>query len=313
MTIISRMSSMLPSSLYKVMQPKYQWLKVKKKLKSRGAKFNYNKEFGGWVIELPMLNGKNLIVLARTFREFRRVSQFGTNKSNVVWKWINWIEKNNVIYDVGSANGLEGFAMNHLSSSHICFIEPYTPSVETILKTAYLINQNKKEKERKFDIIHAGCTEKESYSKLIMHSAPIAGQTRNTYETRKNYEEKGGRDRSKVVIEQWVKGITLDSLVNVYKLKKPNYIKIDVDGHEESVLKGAKYILKNKLVKSWCIEITGKKRIKNITDIMFKNDYEFVEEYNHYPNYEVIKTVDRVFVKKSLKEKWNTYSKQANL
>ena len=89
MTIISRMSSILPSSLYKVMQPKYQWLKVKKKLKSRGAKFNYNKEFGGWVIELPMLNGKNLIVLARTFREFRRVNFTKTKpkKKSSIYLW----------------------------------------------------------------------------------------------------------------------------------------------------------------------------------------------------------------------------------
>ncbi len=40
----------------------------------------------------------------------------------------------------------------------------------------------------------------------------------------------------------------------------PSFIKIDVDGHEDQVIDGAKQILKAQSVKSWAIEITGRKK-----------------------------------------------------
>ena len=38
---------------------------------------------------------------------------------------------------------------------------------------------------------------------------------------------------------------------------------------------------------------------------MKKKGYKFVAEFNHYPEYNLIKTVDRVFVKKENSESWN--------
>ena len=49
-------------------------------------------------------------LLASRLRVYRIV-KFGNNPNDLIWKWINWIDKDNILYDIGSANGLEGFSL----------------------------------------------------------------------------------------------------------------------------------------------------------------------------------------------------------
>ncbi len=312
MTIANKMGKILPPILRKKVQVLYHQFRVRLLLQSRNALLKYDKNLSGWIVTVPLTKKKKLKVLARNFKELRRISQFGINKQNIVWHWLHFIENNSVYYDIGSANGLEGFTVSKLSNSHVCFIEPYTPSIETILKTIYLINPDKPNYS-KFDVVHAACSDKDEYSQLLMHDPPFAGQTKNSFNTRKNYEERGGRDRSKILLKQWIKSISIDALIYKYKFQKPNYIKIDVDGYEEAVIKGAMRAIKNKIVLSWCIEITGQKRIENITKIMKKNGYSCVAEWNHYPEYTGIKTVDRIFIIKERQNKWQNFLKKIKI
>ena len=64
--------------------------------------FTYDNLYGGWIGNTNAKNG-NMVVLVRTLREFRRAAKFGTNKKDLVWKWLNWLEPNKVLYDIGSA------------------------------------------------------------------------------------------------------------------------------------------------------------------------------------------------------------------
>lgn len=305
MTLVAKIGKLLPNKMYAYLQPKYHFFRCKRNLIKRGGSYKYNSTYGGWVLNIPMPNSGQMLILARTYKEFNRAVVFGTNKKNLVWKWLNWIDKNNVLYDIGSANGLEGFASAHLRSSNVYFIEPYTPSIETILKTIFL-TRLKKTKNINAEVIHAACTEKEDYKRLSMHQEPTPGETKNTYGTRKDYEEGGGRDRKKVEISQWIKGVTVDSLKYNYKLKAPDYVKIDVDGHENRVINGALKTIKKKSVKSWAIEITGEERIKYITKIMLKNGYVIADDYDHYPGFKP-RTIDRFFVKKKYLSSWKNF------
>jgi FkbM family methyltransferase len=69
-------------------------------------------------------------------------------------------------------------------------------------------------------------------------------------------------------------GISLDSLFQEFNLEKPNYLKIDVDGNELLVLKGAKSLLSDPTIKQIFIEIDDKiyqnKEIEN-----FMKNYSF--------------------------------------
>ena len=83
-------------------------------------------------------------------------------------------------------------------------------------------------------------------------------------------------------------------------------VKIDVDGHETSVIEGAKKTIKSRKVSSWAIELNGKKRIEKITDTMIKNGYVIAGDYEHYPGYEP-PTIDRIFLKKELLNSWKKF------
>ncbi len=158
MTIASKIGRILPNKVYTFVQPKYHLYEAKKNLKKRGGSYSYNNQYGGWILNLPMPRKGNMTILVRTLREFRRAVRFGTNKKDLVWKWLNWLEPNKVLYDIGSANGLEGFSASHLNNTNVYFIEPYTPSIETILKTIsinkpdLLVDDNGKDKTKKVTI-----------------------------------------------------------------------------------------------------------------------------------------------------------------
>ena len=307
MTLANLISKFLPNKLVLLIRPIYHLAKIKFDLKKRGINHYYDKSFQAWVVFFPIKNILPLKLICRSKKELKRISRFGLNKKDVVWKWLNWIDKKSVLYDVGSGSGFEGLFAGHLHDSKIVFIEPYTPSIETILKSVFV---QKKRNKAKWEIIHAGCTDKETFSRLGMHNAPNPGETLNTYGSdEKNYKDDGKTDRSKILIQQWVKGVSLDSLVSKYTLDYPDFIKIDVDGHETSVIKGAMKIIKSRKVKSWVVELTLDSTIEKITNIFKKNGYFPAEDTVHYPGYH-IKTIDRVFLREDYINKWSSFSKK---
>lgn len=305
MTIANSLSRLMPTGLANRLRPRWHWMVEKRALRKLGARFHRDDELGGWVVRLPVAGHGEMWLVARTFREFRRIAQFGRHPDNAVWKWLNWIDDGKVVYDVGSANGLEGCYAGHVHGGVVCFIEPYTPSIETILKSTYLAGQHGGRCQ--FEIVHAGCSSEEGYQRLQMHGAPLAGQTRNTYGGREDYEEGGGRDRGNMVISQWIKGVTLDCLSQVYDLAPPDYVKIDVDGHETKVMQGAAKLLEQGTVRSWAIELSGDDRIRDITALMEGHGYVVAEEFEHYPGL-VPPTVDRIFVRPEDLPSWQSYS-----
>ena len=176
-------------------------------------------------------------------------------------------------------------------------------AMEKIIPIMYL--RKKLLKKNNFEVFHAACTSEEDYKRLSMHAIPI-GQTRNTYGSRHSYEEGGGRNRKETLLSQWIKGVTINSLHYNYKMKLPDYVKIDVDGHETLVIEGAKKVIKNRVAASWAIELNGKSRIKDITNIMIKNGYVIAGDFDHYPGYSP-PTIDRIFLKKELFESWKNF------
>jgi FkbM family methyltransferase len=74
--------------------------------------------------------------------------------------------------------------------------------------------------------------------------------------------------------EAGVLGVSLDSLVYEFNLKVPNYIKIDVDGTELLILKGAKKLLKDEKLREIYIEIDDEIYSNNEIEILM-SDYDF--------------------------------------
>ena len=86
-------------------------------------------------------------------------------------------------------------------------------------------------------------------------------------------------------IKYKVKTITLDNFTKKNKIKYIDILKIDVDGHEQQLLQGAKNTLKNNKVKTLLIEISAKKELfskkeKGIINFLKKNNFVFIEKSN---------------------------------
>ena len=246
--------------------------------------------------------GEWLEVAVRSYRELRRYLQFGGNPTDVVHRWMNEITDAEVVYDVGSANGLEGFLIHHLHGAKIVFIEPYTPSVETILLTIARRTGLGQSTGEDFEVVHAGCSDDTGYEKYLYHGPPMPGETGNTFADPDAYC-RGGRAHMPVTMTQWTASVSLDSLNRDYGLPLATHVKIDIDGFENRAIEGAKALLASGNVKSWAIEINGDDNVRMIRQAMTDHGYVEVATYNHYPDYEHY-TGDHIFVLKADEARW---------
>lgn len=301
-TIAHRLSKLLPAPAVRRLRPAWHRLRdLGLFVIRKGGRLRYDPRLGCWVASRPLGNRRRLSVAVRSYRELRRFYQFGTSEGDVIYDWMRRIRDCEVLYDVGSANGLEGFFINHLHGGKIVFIEPFTPSVETILKTICVI-QKAGGGGRGFEVVQAACDTEPSYQHLYMHEGPVPGSTANSFAYLEEYD-RGGRQDREVAVSQWVPAVSLDSLHWEHGLPLPTHVKIDVDGFEDRVLAGARKLLESGSVRSWAIELNGEHNRAEISALMVDHGYQEVAAWEHYPGYEHY-TGDHVFVRNDLVEAW---------
>ena len=69
---------------------------------------------------------------------------------------------------------------------------------------------------------------------------------------------------------------SLDKIINEWGLPVPNHVKIDVDGVEHKIIKGAKSLLKNKKLKSILIEINpNRPEHQKLPEILINNGFNY--------------------------------------
>ena len=85
---------------------------------------------------------------------------------------------------------------------------------------------------------------------------------------------------SKVSFQQGVLGYSIDDLIEGFSLKFPNYIKIDVDGIEDKIIKGAEKTLKDSRLKSVLIELDtrDKEYCGRVISVMDKAGIQLVKK-----------------------------------
>ena len=88
---------------------------------------------------------------------------------------------------------------------------------------------------------------------------------------------------------------TLDSICSTFRITKPKYLKIDVDGLEYNIINGAKEILKN--LKSLLIEVdkTDNKQESNIFKLLDKNGF-YIEKEGFFDSSQT--TINQIWSKK---------------
>lgn len=299
-TLAHQVSRLLPSRVAESLRPAWHRTRDTALFLAKGGRLSWDRDVNCRIASREF-GGRRLEVAVRSYRELRRYLQFLSEAGDVVDDWMAWIKDCEVLYDVGSANGLEGFYINHLHGSNVVFIEPYVPSIETILKTiAYRTKRGIA--STNFEIVHAGCDSEVGYRRYLFHGWPNAGETGNSFADVNAYG-RGGKGHLPVVLSQWVAGVTLDSLHWSYGLPLATHVKIDIDGFELRALQGAGKLLRSGHVRSWAIEVNGREHLGPINEIMRANHYRDVASWEHYPGYEHY-TGDHIYVREDLVDGW---------
>lgn len=273
-----------------------------------GGRVGWDRDVRTAVATRPVEGGRVMRVSVRSYRELRRVHEFGRNPRDVVWKWLNWIDDCRMFYDIGASNGMEGLYALHRHACTVVFVEPYTPSIESILKSLYMARRDHPNLPAA-EVVHAGCGAEENYARLLMHGAPNAGENLNTFQDASAYIHYAGDDRRQsAVLSQWVKGITLDALVAVHGLPEPSHVKIDVDGFEGRVMEGARALLHGGGVESWAIEVNGPENLGAIATKMTAAGYVEADRFEHYPGV-TPSTFDIVYLRPARLDDWRAFDR----
>ncbi len=301
-TLAHNISRLMPAPMARSLQPRWhRWRDTALFLTKYGGRLRYDHDLD-CRIAARKFDDRWMEIAVRSYRELRRFLQFGADPNDILHTWLHEIRDVEVMYDVGSANGLEGFLVHHLHRARIVFIEPYTPSIESLLKTLYRQCQTSGVKAEDFDIVHAGCDTTTGYSRHIYHSLPIPGETGNSFADPMAYC-RGGKGHLPVTMGQWTASVSLDSLHWDYGLPLATHVKMDIDGFENRAIEGAQKLLATGHVKSWALELSGEENVVSISKAMTDHGYVEVASWEHYPDYEHY-TGDHVFVLEADADKW---------
>ena len=194
---------------------------------------------------------------------------------------LEWIEsfkseKKIIFWDIGSNIGLYSIyaALKHTNIEIISF-EPSTSNLRVLSRNISINNL-----ENKIKICQIPLTDKSNEFQMMNEEHFIEGSALNSFGKNEDFEGKIFSPKTKYQLF----GTSINSLIDNNILKTPNYIKIDVDGIEHFILKGADKYLKDLNLKSLSIEINEnlKEQFETVLKIMKENDFKILHKKDAY-------------------------------
>lgn len=181
-------------------------------------------------------------------------------------------------FDVGANIGAYSvFAATEFSSLKVFAFEPV---VDNFIR----LDQNKRLNNlMNLNIFQIGISEKNALTELYVRDPRIGN---SGAQLRAPIDEKG--DSFVAAYKDNLLSIQIDTLISLFGLPVPNFMKIDVDGHEESILNGAMQVLSQKEMRSVLIEANGNEARERIQQQLcsygFKPDPRFNDLADHSAN-----------------------------
>lgn len=203
-----------------------------------------------------------------------RIKTFYTKEPETI-NWIdNFKKSKNIFWDIGANIGLYSIyaAIIHKNTSVISF-EPSPLNLRLLSR-----NISKNNLEKKIKIIQLPLSDKKNTFSMMNETEVLEGGALNSFQEMKNFEGKkfSAKNRYNIL------GTNLNYLLQNNIIQLPDYIKIDVDGLEHLILKGADKILRSKKIKSISIELNDnyKYQLEFCKRIMKKNNFSFKTKLN---------------------------------
>ncbi|MDA8778752.1 FkbM family methyltransferase [Candidatus Pelagibacter bacterium] len=227
-----------------------------------------------------IIHNKKIIFFCPSPQTFGRVQSLHIKEPETL-NWIDSFQPNNsenmVFWDIGANIGLYSiYAAVKFKDIKIISFEPSTSNTRTLSRNISINNL-----ENKISIFPLALSDKENIISYFNETRFSEGSSISNFNSDIDY-------RGEIVKENQIKnkynlfGTSIDNLILNEILTVPNYIKIDVDGIEHLILKGAENLLKNKNLKELSIEMnpTYVKQYEFINNIMEENNFKKVASLN---------------------------------
>ena len=221
-----------------------------------------------------LIDDKKIIFFCPSQMSFERVQSLYTKEPETL-NWIDSFQPYNsekiVFWDIGANIGLYSiYAALKFKNIEIISFEPSTSNTRILSRNISINNL-----ENKINIFPLALSDKENIISYFKETQFSEGGAISNFNSNIDY-------RGQIVSENQIKnkynlfGTSIDSLILNKILKIPNYIKIDVDGIEHLILKGAENLLKDKNLRELLIEMnpTYEKQYELISKIMEKNNFK---------------------------------------
>ena len=173
-----------------------------------------------------------------------RIKTFSQKEPDTL-DWIDSFSENSCLWDIGANIGLYSI---YASKSKNCKVYAFEPSIFNLQILAKNIFLNSLQKN--ICVIPLAASNSSGEGKFNMSNTNI-GHANSSFGTNLGFDGKP----FKVKFEYSTVSIKLNDAINIFNIKFPDYIKIDVDGIEHLVLSGGIEILKN--AKEILIELPG--------------------------------------------------------
>ncbi len=219
-------------------------------------------------IKIDKKKGKKIYLDDKKYISFYTPTTISSYRSKTFFSkepdTINWLnnlgKRNKVLYDIGGNMGIYSIYFSKKFNSLSYIFEPSFRNLNLIERNIRLNNVN-----NKISIIPNPIYKKNIVSKLFQLKSNVAGSATSTFDN-KNIKERLSNliAQKSQMIGINVLSFSLDNLVRNKIIKKPDLIKIDVDGNEYDVILGAQKTLLNGKNLSILIEIQSYNKNKTL-------------------------------------------------
>ncbi len=214
-----------------------------------------------------------------------RIRTFASKEPETL-EWIDKFDENSVFYDIGANVGLYSIYAAKKKESQVYSFEPSILNLDLLFKNIDENNLN-----NKISILPIALNDKNIISRFNLSDLRKAGALSSFG---KEFDHLG----KKLLIQKYyyTLGMSIDDLVKIFNLKKPDYLKIDVDGIEHLILQGGKETLSNS--KSILIEITDSFIDQSSICYKILNENNFYKIENKYSTENNL-TQNQIWIKKN--------------
>ncbi len=218
------------------------------------------------IINLKLNSNIKASFVSRSLMTEKRYTTLFSKEPDTI-DWINSFEQNSIFYDIGANVGIYSVyaSILHKNIDTIAF-EPSVFNLEILSKNIYINNLYDR-----ISIYPISLDIKKNQNQFNMSKVEVGGAL-SGFGTELD-EFNNQRD---ITFKYKTFSQSLDDFVDEYNLKLPNYIKIDVDGIELSILNGAIKILNSNNIKSILIENTDPK--SGISSFLEENNFQLMSK-----------------------------------